>query len=408
MNLSFFIARRYLFSRKSTNVINIISAISVMGVAVAAMAMVVTLSAFNGFQDLIASLFTRFDPPLKVVPVEGKAMPADDAVLTRIRQLPEVELACGCVEDQALVMYGDRQAMVVLKGVEDGYDRLTGIRSLLIGEGEYSLHAANLQYGILGARLAQDLGVGAAFDGFLRVYAPQREGQLDMMNPEAAFVTDSLLSPGVVFNVNQMQYDGKYLITSIGFARRMFDQQGMVSSLEIKLVPSADVDAVKAKIEAFAGNKYRVLDRYAQHADTFRIMNIEKLMAYFFLTFILMVACFNIIGSVSMLIIDKKDDAVTLRRLGMNDKMLTRVFLYEGRLIAVAGAVLGIALGLLLCWLQQTYGLVALGRSKGSFVVDAYPVSVRALDVAGVFVTVVLVGFAAVWYPVRYLSRRLL
>lgn len=229
-----------------------------------------------------------------------------------------------------------------------------------------------------------------------------------MMNPEAAFVTDSLLSPGVVFNVNQMQYDGKYLITSIGFARRMFDQQGMVSSLEIKLVPSADVDAVKAKIEAFAGNKYRVLDRYAQHADTFRIMNIEKLMAYFFLTFILMVACFNIIGSLSMLIIDKKDDAVTLRRLGMNDKMLTRVFLYEGRLIAVAGAVLGIALGLLLCWLQQTYGLVALGRSKGSFVVDAYPVSVRALDVAGVFVTVVLVGFAAVWYPVRYLSRRLL
>jgi len=408
MNFPFYIARRYLFSKKSTHVINIISGISVVGVAVATMALVVTLSVFNGFQDLVASFFTNFDPQLKIVPVEGKSVAADDTVLTDIKKLPQIEVATECVEDQALVMYGEQQAMVKLKGVEDNFNKLTRINEILYGDGSFSLHAAELNYGILGIRLADQLGTGAAFKYPLQVYAPKREGQLDMTDPSDGFESDSLYSPGVVFAVKQGKYDKHYIITSIAFARRIFAQQGMVTSLELRLKPGSNFEKVKSEIKAIAGTKYKVLDRYEQQEETFRIMNIEKFIAYIFLTFILIVACFNIIGSLSMLIIDKKDDVVTLRNLGANDKQIVRIFLFEGRMISTIGAVVGIALGLFLCWLQQTYGIVSLGRSSGSFIIDAYPVSVHPWDIVLIFVTVVLVGYLAVWYPVRYLSKRLL
>lgn len=408
MNFPFYIARRYLFSKKSTHAINVISAISVVGVAVATMALVIVLSVFNGFHDLVASFFTSFDPQLEVVPVKGKTAPADDPVLTRIRHLPQVDVATETVEDQALAVYKNKQAMVVVKGVEDNFPALTHITDILYGDGTYELHAANLQYGIIGIRLAQQLGTGAQWDGYLRIYAPQREGQLDMSNPAGAFVVDSLLSPGVVFSVKQSKYDSNYIIAPISFARSLFGQQGMLSALELRLKSGSDLDAVKANIQEIAGTKYKVLDRYEQQEDTFKIMSVEKLMAYIFLTFILVIACFNIVGSLSMLIIDKKNDVVTLRNLGASDRQIARVFLFEGRMIAVAGAVAGILLGLLLCYLQQRFGLVALGNTAGSFVVNAYPVSVHYLDVAAIFFTVVLVGWAAVWYPVRYLSKRLL
>ena len=248
----------------------------------------------------------------------------------------------------------------------------------------------------------------ADWDGYLNIYAPQREGQLDMMNPTEGFVEDSLISPGVVFMVRNAKYDAGYIVTSIGFARRLFGQQSMLSQLELRLKRGSDIDAVKAEMKEIAGKKYRVLDRMEQQADTFRIMKIEKFIAYIFLTFILAVACFNIIGSLSMLIIDKKDDVVTLRNMGATDKQITRIFLFEGRMISVIGAVAGILLGLLLCWLQQEYGLVALGQSSGSFVVDAYPVSVHPEDIVLVFLTVVAVGFVSVWYPVRYFAKKLL
>jgi len=211
-----------------------------------------------------------------------------------------------------------------------------------------------------------------------------------------------------VFAVNQSKYDKNYIIAPIAFARNLFGQQGMLSSLEIRLKDGSDFDAVKSEMQQIAGEKYQVLDRFEQQADTFKIMQIEKIIAYLFLTFILVVACFNIIGSLSMLIIDKKDDVVTLRNLGATDKQISRVFLFEGRLISLIGAVIGILLGLLLCWLQQRYGLVSMGSSSGTFVVNAYPVSVHYSDVLVVFLTVVAVGWLAVWYPVRYLSRRLL
>lgn len=408
MNFPFFIARRYLFSKKSTHVINVISSISVIGVAVATMALVIVLSVFNGFYDLVASLFTSFDPQLKVVPVEGKTAPADDPILTKIRLLPQVDVATETVEDQALAIYNDHQAMVKIKGVDDNFAELSHITDILYGDGSFSLHAANLEYGIVGIRLAQNLGIGAQWDGFLKIYAPKKEGQLDMTNPGDGFVVDSLNSPGVLFAVKQAKYDKNYIITSISFARNLFGQQGMLSDLELRLKPGSNLDAVKAEMQQIAGNKYKVLDRFEQQEDTFKIMSIEKMIAYIFLTFILVVACFNIIGSLSMLIIDKKNDVVTLRNLGANDKQITRVFLFEGRMIAVIGAVIGIGLGLLLCFLQQQYGFVRLGDSEGSFIVDAYPVSVHYSDVAIIFVTVIAVGWLAVWYPVRALSKRLL
>ena len=333
MNFPFYIARRYLFSKKSTHVINLISAISAVGVAVATMALVVTLSVFNGFHDLVASLLTAFDPQIEVVPAQGKTAPADDPLLAKIRQLPQVDVATECVEDQALAIYAGRQAMVRVKGVDDNFDKLSHINQILYGDGEFTLHAANLQYGIVGIRLADNMGMGTNWEGYMKVYAPQREGQLDMMNPTEGFVEDSLISPGVVFAVKQGRYDSNYILTSIAFARNLFGQQGRLSQLELRLKPGSDLDAVKAEMQQIAGDKYRVLDRMEQQEDTFRIMKIEKFIAYIFLTFILAVACFNIIGSLSMLIIDKRDDVVTLRNMGATDKQIVRIFLFEGRMI---------------------------------------------------------------------------
>lgn len=408
MNFPFYIARRYLFSKKSTHVINIISGISVVGVAVATMALVVTLSVFNGFHDLVASLLTSFDPQIEIVPTKGKTAPADDPILTKIRNLPQVDVATESVEDQAMAIYKGRQAMIKVKGVEDNFSELSHINDILYGDGEFSLHAANLQFGVVGIRLADNLGMTADWDGQLKIYAPKREGQLDLMNPTEGFVEDSVISPGVVFSVKQARYDRDYALTSIAFARNLFGQQGMLSQLEIRLKPGSDLDAVKAEMQKIAGSKYRVLDRMEQQADTFKIMKIEKFIAYIFLTFILAVACFNIIGSLSMLIIDKKNDVVTLRNMGASDKQIVRIFLFEGRMISAIGAILGILVGLLLCWLQQVYGLVSLGRSSGSFIVDAYPVSVHPEDIIIIFITVLAVGFASVWYPVRYFAKRLI
>ncbi len=408
MNFPFFIARRYLFSKKSTHAINVISGISVVGVAVATMALVVTLSVFNGFHDLVATFFTSFDPQLKVTPAEGKTVAADDPILTQIRELPQIDVATESVEDMALAIYHGRQAMVVIKGVEDNFDQLTHINEILIGDGDFGLHAAEMDYGILGIRLAEVLGTGYFFNEPIHIYAPRREGQLDITNPEDAFEEDVLYSPGALFNVKQSKYDKNYILTSIAFARRLFDQQGMLSSLELRLKPGSNFEGVKSEIKKLCGDKFVVKDRFEQQDDTFKIMKIEKLIAYIFLTFILMVACFNIIGSLSMLIIDKKDDVVTLRNLGASDKQIVRIFLFEGRMISAIGAVLGILLGLALCWAQQRYGIVGLGSSSGNFVVNAYPVSVHPEDIVLIFVTVIVVGFLAVWYPVRYFSRRLL
>ena len=408
-NFSFYVARRYMFSKKSVGAINVISFISVAGVAVGTMALVIVLSVFNGFHDLVASLFTNFDPQIEVVPVKGKTINADAPELDRIRHLDFVDVATDVVEDQAIAVYGDRQRMVTVMGVDENFDQLTNISDILYGDGDFTLRVANLYFGVPGIRLAQDLGLGARWTDYLKIYAPVRRGQLtDLDTPTDGFVVDSLLSPGVVYAVNQNKYDRDRIITSIYFARQLFDQDGMLSSLQLRLKPGTDLSTAKREIKAAAGEKFRVLDRFEQQADTFRIMQIEKVLAYVFLTFILIVACFNIISSLSMLIIDKKDDINTLHNLGASDRQIVSIFLYEGRIISAVGALIGIGLGLALCGLQQAFGFVKMGDSSGTFIVNAYPVSVHYVDVLVVFITVILIGWAASWIPARRLRRQIM
>lgn len=408
-NFSFYVARRYMFSKKSVGAINVISFISVAGVAVGTMALVIVLSVFNGFHDLVASLFTNFDPQIEVVPVKGKTINSDAPELDRIRHLDFVDVATDVVEDQAIAVYGDRQRMVTVMGVDENFDQLTNISDILYGDGDFTLRVANLYFGVPGIRLAQDLGLGARWADYLKIYAPVRRGQLtDLDTPTDGFVVDSLLSPGVVYAVNQNKYDRDRIITSIYFARQLFDQDGMLSSLQLRLKPGTDLSTAKREIKAAAGEKFRVLDRFEQQADTFRIMQIEKVLAYVFLTFILIVACFNIISSLSMLIIDKKNDINTLHNLGANDRQIQSIFLYEGRIISAVGALIGIGLGLALCGLQQAFGFVKMGESSGTFIVNAYPVSVHYWDVLVVFITVILIGWAASWIPARRLRKQIL
>ena len=408
-NFSFYVARRYMFSKKSVGAINVISFISVAGVAVGTMALVIVLSVFNGFHDLVASLFTNFDPQIEVVPVKGKTINADAPELDRIRHLDFVDVATDVVEDQAIAVYGDRQRMVTVMGVDENFDQLTNISDILYGDGDFTLRVANLYFGVPGIRLAQDLGLGARWADYLKIYAPVRRGQLtDLDTPTDGFVVDSLLSPGVVYAVNQNKYDRDRIITSIYFARQLFDQDGMLSSLQLRLKPGTDLSTAKREIKAAAGEKFRVLDRFEQQADTFRIMQIEKVLAYVFLTFILIVACFNIISSLSMLIIDKKNDINTLHNLGANDRQIQSIFLYEGRIISAVGALIGIGLGLALCGLQQAFGFVKMGESSGTFIVNAYPVSVHYWDVLVVFITAILIGWAASWIPARRLRKQIL
>lgn len=407
MNVPFYIARRYLFSKKSHNAINVISAISVCGVALATLALVCTLSVFNGFQDLVTTFFTAFDPQLKITAVRGKVFDGQDKRVLQLKKMPDVEVYSESLEDNVMVQYQGRQAMAVVKGVEDNFDQLTPIDSILFGRGDLLLHDEVVDYAIPGIQLLSTLGSGIRFLDPLEIYAPRRGAKVNMANPSTAFVTGNLFSSGLVFAVNQEKYDASYILTSIDFARRLFQYTTEVSAINLKLKAGADTDAVKKHIQDLLGDDFLVQDRYEQQADTYRIMEIEKLISYLFLTFILMIACFNVIGSLSMLIIDKRDDVVTLRNLGASDRQIVRIFLFEGRMISFFGAFAGVVLGLLLCWLQQEYGLIALG-SSGSFVVDAYPVSVHASDVLLIFITVLLIGFLSVWYPVRFLSKRLL
>ena len=408
MNLPFYIARRYLFAKKKHNAINIISAISVCGVALATMAMVCTLSVFNGFQEMVEQLFTAFDPELKITAREGKVFQPDDPGIRQVQALPCIDVWTETVEDNAMVQYKNRQAMATIKGVEDNFEQLTEIDSLLYGTGQFMLNDQVADYGIMGVELMSELGTGIQFVDPLQVYAPKRNVRINLANPSAAFNRKYLHSPGVVFIVNQQKYDARYIITSLDFARALFGYHTEVSAIELKLKPGNDIGRIQGQIQDILGDHYLVQNRYEQQSDVFRIMKIEKLISYLFLTFILAIACFNVIGSLSMLILDKREDVVTLRNLGANDRLIARIFLFEGRLIAAFGAAIGIIGGLLLCFLQQAFGLISLGGGNGAFLVEAYPVSVHATDVLLVFVTVIAVGFLSVWYPVRYLSKKLL
>ena len=378
------------------------------GVAIATMAMVCTLSVFNGFRDLVAGLFTAFDPQLRVTLTEGTSVSQDDEALQRLRRHPDVKVYTPVMEGQALVVQDRRQQVVTVMGVADNFTEQASINNILYGDGSFCLHADVLEYGVLGLRLAARLGLPANFPDPLQVYAPKRGERVNMANPLSSFNHDELQSPGVVFNVQQSRYDDNYIITSLGFAQRLFDQRGRITSVELRLRDGVSLSLAKRELRQLLGARFQVQDRFEQQADVFRIMRIEKLISFVFLTFILLIACFNIIGSLSMLMIDKRQDVRTLRSLGATDGQVCDIFMLEGRMISLAGAAVGLLLGLALCWLQQEFGLISMGSSAGSFIVEAYPVSVHVGDLVIVFLTVLVVGWAAVWWPVRYLSRRLL
>mgnify|MGYP003429114584 FL=1 len=380
------------------------------GVALATLALVCTLSVFNGFQDLVTTMFTAFDPEIKITAANGKVFDAQDERIQLLKELPEIEVFSESLEDNAMVQYKGRQTMVVIKGIEDNFNQLTAIDSILYGRGDWILHDEVVDYAIPGIELVSVLGTGIRFLDPLEVYAPKRGVKINVANPSTSFESSYLHSSGLVFAVNQQKYDASYILTSLSFARDLFQYKTEVSSIELRLVANADLKKVKNEIRRILGNDFLVLDRYEQQADTYRIMEVEKLISYVFLSFILLIACFNVIGSLSMLIIDKRNDVVTLRNLGADDQLISRVFLFEGYMITFFGALIGVGLGLLLCFIQQEFGLISLGSgsSAGAFVVDAYPVSVYATDVILVLITVLVTGFLSVFFPVRYLTRRLL
>lgn len=404
MHFPFYMARRYLFAKKKHGAVNIISIVSVCGVALATMALVCTLSVFNGFQEMVEGFFGAFDAELKIVPVKGKVFDPQEECIRQVRSIDGIEIWSETLEENAMVQYKQRQAMVTIKGVEDNFRQLTSIDSLLYGTGEFILSDEQVEYGILGVELIGELGTGIQFIDPLQVYAPKRNVRINIANPSTAFQQEYLFSPGVVFICNQQKYDGQYVLTSLDFARRLFDYDREVSAIEIKLKKGSDTSKIQQEMVQILGDRFRVLNRYEQQADIYRIMEIEKLISYLFLTFILAVACFNVIGSLSMLILDKRDDAETLHRLGADRSLIARIFLCEGRLIALSGAVAGILLGVFLCLLQQKFRLIALGNN-GTFLVDAYPVSVHLTDVLLVLFTVIVIGFLCVWYPVKRMCR---
>lgn len=403
MNYRFFIAWRYLFSKKSHHAINIISGISACGVAIASLAMVCTLSVFNGFRGLVADLFTDFDPQLKVTLAEGRTFSLNDPAITSLRQHPDVAVLTPCLQDQALVVREGQQVVVTIKGMADNFTKQMALDRLLYPEMEEGvvLHADVLEFGIPGIQLAMQLGLRPDFETPLQVYAPKRGERVNMGNPMSSFNGDELMSSGYVFQVKQAKYDANYILTSLGFAQHLFVQQGRISQVELSLKEGANVRKVKRDISRQLGNKFVVQDRYEQQDDVFRIMRIEKLIAYLFLTFILLVASFNIIGSLSMLMIDKENDIQMLRNLGAAPGDVRRIFILEGNMISLLGALVGVAIGVALCWLQQQYGLIAMGKSEGAFIVESYPVVVRAWDIVLVLLTVVVVSALIVWYPVH-------
>jgi len=399
-------ARRYLFSKKKVGAINVISGISVAGVAFGTAALLCVLSGFNGFRDLISSLYTNFDPQLLVTPAQGKFAAHNDATLKKIKAHPQVAAASYTLTDNALILFQGRPTVITLKGVDDSFERVTRLDSILYGDGQFRLERADIQYGTPGIGLAAQMG-GIDY-GTLQICAPRKGERVNLTNPGESFSATDITASGVCFNVNQRRYDENYLIVSLGCAQSLFEQPGSVTALEMRLKPGADLGKVQKEMQAMAGSRLRVQNQMQQQEDVFNVMQVEKLMAYIFLTFILLIACFNIIGSVSMLIIDKREDVTTLRNLGADERTIFRIFLFEGRFIALLGAAAGTLAGLALCWAQQEFGLLKLGESSGSFIVEYYPVSVHAGDVLLVLATVIIVGFTAVWYPVKYLSRRFL
>lgn len=407
MNFPFYIARRYLFSKKSHNAINIISMISVCGVVVATMALVCALSVLNGFVGLVSSMLSNFDPELKIVPRYGKVFDPTTDTMQQVKKLPEVALFCEVIQDNALVGYRDRQVVATVKGVDTTFARLTRIDSLLIDsrDGHFVLSDEVVNYANLGVGLATQLGVRANFADPLEIYVPKRDEKVNLANPASSFNIEYPFVGGV-YATQQQMYDENFMLLPLALVRELYHYDKEVTAIELGLAPGANVSDVKKEIQALLGDRFLVKNRYEQQEASFKMMQGEKWIIFLILCFILSLALFNVIGSLAMLMIEKKDDVRTLRNLGANDTLIRRIFLFEGWMISGCGALIGILIGLTLCLLQQELGLIKLGNVSGAFIIDSYPVRVEIMDILIVLVTVLSIGFLAAWYPVHHLGKK--
>lgn len=400
MNPSFLIAHRYLFAHKSQNAINVISAISALGVLVATAAIVIVLSVFNGLNGLVAQLFGSFDPDIRIEAAQGKSFRCDSLFAARLDGSADVVAWAEVVQDNALVRYGKRQMPATIMGVADNYNEVTSIDSIIV-EGAFQPGQC-----LIGAILADQLGVSSsAFVPNVVLYAPKRFGRVNIANPQSSFI-ERVAKIGGTFLVQQVDYDSNYLLAGIDMARDLLGYDpDEVSSVSLRL--AADVrpqDAVE-RLTELLGPEVVVKDKWMQHESFFKMMEVEKLMAFAILLFIALIAAFNIIGSMSMLIFEKKESIDTLRAMGADRGFVTRIFLFEGWLLSVGGAVLGLVVGILMVLAQQRWGIVGFGGDD-SYIIDAYPVRLLWADVVAVFFAVVVIAALAAWYPVRAIVSR--
>ncbi len=398
------IAWRYLFSKKSHNAINIVSGVSAAGVMVATAALVCVLSVMNGFSRVVEQMFSNFDPELRIEPAQGKFFRLDSPEMVELQQLNCIRIFSPTIEETALVQYNDHQVAAQLKGVSDRFQELTHIDSI-IHDGYYSVYDGAFERCVLGRGLAAQIGINPHFVGGMKVYAPKRKGRVNLMRPDASLNKATTFIAGT-FAVDQLQYDDHVMIVSLDMARQLFDYAPTeATAVELALTDGANIKKVKRLVRETLGPDYVVLDRYEQQADFFRISKIEKLLTLLLLAFILLIATFNIIGALSMLMIDKQDDTRTLSNLGATPQMLRRIFLYEGWLISALGATVGLVLGLLICLLQQHFGLLKLGNGT-DYVLSAYPVQVQALDIVLVAAIVLAIGYLSAYIPTRQILKK--
>jgi lipoprotein-releasing system permease protein len=403
VKLSLYIAKRYLFAKKSRNAINIISAVSVAGVAVGTMALIIILSVFNGLETMVSSIFNTFDPDIKITAAEGKTFIADTSRLKLLANVEGVSCYSLAIEENALLKYGDRQFIATIKGVDDNYVMVTNIDSSM-WEGDFILRSdKGRPYAIPGVGVAQYLGIRINFVSPLNIFVPRRTGGTNI-NAENAFVRKSIFTSGI-FEVEK-EYDSKYVYIPIEFARELTEIEDEVSSVEIKFTGRADPRIVQKNIMKIFGKGFIVQNRYEQQEIFYKVMQSERLAIFFILTLILIIASFNIIGSLTMLIIEKERDIEILKSLGADNNLIRKIFIFEGWLISIIGAFSGILLGFVICWLQQTYGLVKL--QSESLIMDSYPVVMKIKDFIIVPLTVLLIGYWAAWYPVRFLTKKFL
>lgn len=407
MSFPFYIASRYLVSKKSRNAINIISIISIAGVAVGTAALIIVLSVFNGFEDLLMRLNNSFDPDIKVLPATGKTFVPDSDFESALHDCDFVSSVSYTLEENALLQYSEKQVIATVKGVDENFFATTGLDSMVV-RGDALLHNGNVSCAIMGAGIAYSMGVICDYLEPLTASIPSRTTEIKGNFSDAAsdLLNNISLYPSGIFAIQQ-EYDMRYVVMPIDDVRRLLEFDDEIGAAEIKLKSGISYDEAVKQLSAKLGDKFKVLDRNMQHEYSYKIMQSEKWAIFMILIFILLIASFNIIASITMLIIDKRNDISILRSMGADDNAIRRIFFIEGLGISLVGAVIGLFLGGIICWLQMTYGFVRLGDGTGSFIIDAYPVSIHILDILWSFVAVMLIGLFAAWIPVRFVTRRL-